>query len=467
MAITSTGIGSNLDVDGIIKNLMKLEQKPLEVLAKKEAGFLAKISAAGSLKGAITSLQTAASNLVPTTGTPFEKFNTYKASVADGNIASVTTDSKAVAGNYRLEVTQLAQEHRIATKVGVGSPFDVDGKLIGSGGNLVIGMGTAGETPDKTMSISIEAGATAEEIRDAINAVRSGVTATVINGVHGKQLALVGDAVGSDQSITLSGITSLAYDGRGSENNGFNELLAATGSQFKLNGIEVAGKNNTVSTAIDGITLTLLKKSETGASTTVSVSSDTSSLNTAIDSFIKAYNDFNTQAKSLGSYNADTKQAGLLNGDSTLRMAQGVLSNTLSAVPGELSSAQMRNLSDIGIELQRDGSLKLDRDKLAQATKNDVGGVANLMAAYGKSFKAATEGLVGSGGALAAKTDGYNASIETINRQRAVISNRLVGIEARYKKQFTALDIMMAKMNQTSNFLTGELDKLGKMTSKK
>ena len=465
MAITSSGIGSNLDVNGIIKQLMVLEQKPLTALETKEADYLAKISAVGSLKGVISSLQGAAGNLVPPSGTtPFDQFNRYQASVADSNIASVKTDSKAVAGSYRLEVTQLAQEHRIATRTGAESPFDADGKLKGGGGTLSIGLGTAGSaTPNKSTPISIEAGATAEQIRDAINAVRAGVSATVINGVNGKQLALVGDAVGSDQSISLSGIEELAFGGSGEAPAGFAESQAAQGSLFKLNGIEVGGTTNTVSTAIDGITLTLLKKSEAGVSTMVNVNSDTSALNDAIEGFVKSYNDFNTLAAGLGSYNPTTKVAGILNGDSTLRMAQSVLRGALGNVPGELSTARLQRLSEIGVELQKDGSLKLDKGKLSKAVKNDVEGVANLAAAYGKSFKTVTEGLVGGSGALAARTEGYNTSIEMLKKQRAAINTRLVGIEARYRKQFTALDTMMSQMNQTSNYLTTQLASLAKI----
>ena len=456
MAITSSGIGSNLDIDGIIKQLMTLEKRPLTALDSKEAGFLAKISALGSLKGVISSVQTAAGAMVPPSGTtPFDQFNAYRASVADSNIASVTTDSKAVAGSYRLEVTQLAQEHRLATKVGDDSPFDAEGKLKGSGGTLSISLGTKGLPAEKTTTVNIAAGSTAEQVRDAINAARAGVSATVINGVNGKQLALVGDAAGSDQSISLSGIAELAVE----------DSQPAQGSLFKLNGIEVSGKTNTVNTAIDGITLTLLKKSEVGVSTTVSVNSDTSALSGAIDGFVKAYNDFNTQAGSLGGYNASTKVAGALNGDSGLRMAQSVLRNTLSSVPGELSDAKLQRLSDIGIEIQKNGSLQVDRGKLNKAIKDDVEGVANLVAAYGKSFKSATEGVVGANGALAAKTDGYNESIKSLGKQREAINARLVGIEARYRKQFTALDTMMASMTQTSNYLTTQLANLNKISS--
>ena len=459
MAITSSGIGSNLDVDGIVSQLMTLERKPLTTLDTREAGIQAKISALGSLKGAISSVQTAASNMVPTSGTTaFQKFNTYQSSVADASIAMVTTDSKAVAGSYKLEITQLAQEHRMVSRAGVDSPFNEDGKLKGSGGTLTIGLGEAGKTPGKTSTISVAEGATAEEIRDAINAAKAGVSATVISGKDGKRLALVGDAAGSDQSITLttSGGMNLAMD----------DTQSATGSAFKLNGIEVTGTTNTVSTAIDGMTLTLLKKTEEGKGTTISVTNDTSSLSSTIDSFVKAYNDFNRQASSLGSYDQKTKVAGTLNGDSGLRMAQNVLRDAINKAPQEVADGRFKRLSDIGIETQKDGSLQINRDKLNKAVKDDIEGVANLVAATGASFKTATTSLIGSEGAITAKTEGYNSSIKSISKQREALNARMVTIEARYRKQFTALDTTMSKMTQTSNFLTAELNKISKTNSK-
>ena len=105
------------------------------------------------------------------------------------------------------------------------------------------------------------------------------------------------------------------------------------------------------------------------------------------------------------------------------------------------------------------------RIKLNKAIKGDVDAVANLVSAYGKSFKGATEGLVGTNGALAAKTDGYNESIKSLGKQREAINSRLISIEARYRKQFTSLDTMMSNMTQTSNYLTTQLANLSKISS--
>ena len=91
--------------------------------------------------------------------------------------------------------------------------------------------------------------------------------------------------------------------------------------------------------------------------------------------------------------------------------------------------------------------------------------MANLVSAYGKSFKEVTERLIGTNGTLAAQTEGYNTTIKGFDKQREAINIRMLSIEARYRKQFTALDVMMSKMSQTSNYLTTQLANLSKINS--
>lgn len=471
MAISSPGIGSNLDVNGIVSKLMSVEQAPLTALASKEAKFQAQLSGLGSLKGAISALQTAASALVPDTGsTPLKKFSVYSAAIADPAIASVTASSTAVPGQYSLEVTQLAQQHRIVTST-TATPFSGGGGTLVSGGTLTITLGTkGGASPNKTTGIAIADGSTPELIRDAINAANAGVSATVVNGTLGKQLVLVGDISGADQNIKLSGISALNYDPNATPipaSDAFTEAQTAQGSAFKINGIAVTASGNSVTTAIDGITLNLTQKSETDKPTTITISRDTSNLSAGINAFVSAYNALNQTASSLGSYNVSTKAAGILNGDSTLRSAQRILRSLIGNVPSAVSGSSLQRLSDIGISLQKDGTLAVNSSKLSAAISNNLNGVANLVSAYGTTFKTASDGLIGTTGTIGARTDGINASITSIGKQRVEVNLHLTQIEARYRKQFTALDVLMSNMTSTSNYLTTQLANLSSLTLSK
>ena len=468
MALSSPGIGSNLDINGIVSQLMALEQRPLTALSTKEAKFQAQISALGSLKSAITALQTAASSLTPSTGsTASLKFTTNKTSIADTTIATATATSSAVAGNYSLDVTSLAKAQRLTSvanpALGTGDrTLTIEiGSVAGSGLSGVGGGGLFTRKEDTTaINVAIGSGVTTlAGVRDAINAANSGVTATMVTSGTNSYLSLTSNGMGTGNVIQITGdMPSLNYDPSTNSATGLVQNVGddASDAVLKINGIDVTSSSNTITSAVDGLSITLLK----AGATSVTVSRDTSSLTAGINDFVKAYNDVNTTTTSLGSYNSTTKVAGALNGDSTLRSAQSVLRTLIGNVPSAVLGASLQRLSDIGVSVQKNGSLTVDSSKLETAINKDFAGVANLISAYGSEFKTATDGLVGTSGLIVARTEGLNSSIKGLGKQSEAIVDRLTKIEARYRKQFTALDVAMSAMTTTSNFLTQQLASL-------
>ena len=219
MAISSAGLGSNLDVNGIISQLMALEQAPLTALAKKEAALQAKISALGSLKGALSAVQTAASALIPPAGTTaLQKFSVYRTAVADTAIASASASSTAIAGTYSLEVTALAQAQRLVSQqsgayTSSTSPLASQGTLRLASGSTATGSFV--ETSAKDIDFTA-AGKTLGDLRDAINSANLGVSATIITttnaGVSRAQLILSGNTPGQSNVFKLSGLDGFNFD---------------------------------------------------------------------------------------------------------------------------------------------------------------------------------------------------------------------------------------------------------------
>lgn len=448
MALSSAGVGSNLDVNSIVSQLMALEQKPLTALAKKESVLQTKISALGSLKSALSSLQTAASALTSSTGTSaLQKFSTFNAAFADATIATASTTSSAVAGTYKLDGIVLAAAQQIR-KSGISVPAEA-GTL-----SIQVGSGAA-------VNVSIGAGSSLTNVMSAINGANAGISASIINDGATDHLVLTAGSTGEANTIKISGTgtgwSGGAFDFNGSDtNNGWTQSTPPSNATLTINGIGVTSASNTLSTAISGVTLNLTK----AGSTTLTLTRDTSSLTAGINAFVKAYNDFNTTANSLGSYNATTKIAGTLNGDSTLRSAQSSVRSLIGSIPEGMTGADFQRLSDIGVRLQKDGSLQVDAGKLSAAITKNISGVANLVSAYGSAFKTATERLVGADGAIVSRTVGLTDSIKSLDKQYDAVSLRLTQIEARYRKQFTALDSLMANMSKTSTFLTQQLANL-------
>ncbi|WP_301102922.1 flagellar filament capping protein FliD [Propionivibrio sp.] len=470
MAISSPGLGSNLDVNSIVSQLMSVEQRPLTALAKKEAAYQAKISALGSLKGSISALQTAASNLIPSTGiTAATKFTSNRVTVADGTILTASAKASAVAGDYTIEVTSLAKAQRLTSlaspALGSGDrTLTIEtGSVAGSGPDGVGGGGAfsliAGSS---AAAITIGSGVTTlSGVADAINAASAGVTATVITSGSDSYLSLTSQGMGTGNVIRVTGdIASLNYD-PSTDSGGLVQKVGdeASDAVFKLNGIDVTNSGNTITSVVQGLTINLLKE----GTTNFSVQRDTSSLTVGVNAFVKAYNDFNTASASLGSYNAATKAAGVLNGDSTLRLAQSTLRSVTGSIPTGITSTTLTRLSDIGVNIQKDGSLVVDSSKLATAISSDFTGVANLVSAYGSAFKTAAEGLTSTGGSISTRTDGLNASIKSLDKQGEKILDRLTQIEARYRKQFTTLDTTISNLNKTSTYLTQQLANLPKI----
>lgn len=460
MALSSPGIGSNLDVNSIVSQLMQIEQRPLTLLAQKEAGFQEKISALGSLKGAISALQTAGAGLVPATGvTAMEKFTSYKTSVTDTAIASASASSSAVAGTYSLEVTSLAKAQRLTSGVNPSVGGGIRTMTIETG-SVAGGVGSSGTfTASSSVAIALDSSVTTlAGVRDAINAANAGVTATVVTSGSNSYLSLTSNQTGTVRVMRVTGdVTALNYDP--STNTGAlvqNAGDEAADAALKINGISITGSGNTISDAVEGLTISL---KATGTSS-VTVARDTSGLSAGVNALVKAYNDFAKVASDLGRYDATTKQGGPLIGDSTLRSAQNVFRNLLGHVPSELSGASLQRLSDIGVTMQKDGSLKVDSAKLDAAISGNFGGVANLVAAYGRAIDTAAKGMVETNGLIESRTDGLNASIKSIMQQSESIQQRLILTEARYRKQFTTLDTLIASMTQTSNYLTQQLANL-------
>lgn len=478
MAITSLGAGSGLDLNSLLTNLMQAEQQPLLALQQKEASYQSKISALGTLQSTLASLQTAAKSMVPATGTTAAaKYTSYNASVADTTIASASASTGAIAGSYSLEVSALATNQRLVSPAYVGgsaSTVIATGDLKIEFGKLSGGVYTADGTRTKTITID-STNATLGGLRDAINAANIGASATIVNGTNGAQLVLSSNDSGLSNVIQLSGLT--AFDYNPAANTGTMSQSALLGGQaaanaaFTLNGIAATSSTNTVTGVLDGVTLNLLKTTAALTPTTVKISKDSvGSLTTTLTAFVKAYNDANKAIATLGAYDATTKAAGALQGDSTLRTSKNQLRNLVfGATAGGTSAYQ--HLSDIGISVgtagsvTQDGSLSLDSSKLSAAVAADPTAVANLVAAVGKAYDSAIEGLVGKTGSITAATDSATTTIKSLTDRQQVLSDRLAVIQANYVKQFTALDTLITSMKQTQSALTQQLATISANTS--
>jgi flagellar hook-associated protein 2 len=470
MPISSAGLGSGLDVNSIVSQLMAVERKPVNSLNTKEVSFQAKLSTFGSIKSSMAALQTAAKAL----STPAQLSPT-KASVANTAVMNVTTAGNAAAGSYDIEVVSLAQSQKLITATGYAASTSTVGT-----GVITLDFGAydtatppaftanAGKT-SKTITID-STNNTLAGIRDAINASSSGVTASIINNGTSNFLSLTSTDTGASNamkiSVSDSSLNALVYNGSTNSGN-MAQTVGAKDAVIKVDTVTITKPSNVITDAIEGVTLNLTGTTATGATTKLAVTRDTASVATAIQNFVKAYNDTSALLASSSAYDAATGTAAVLSGDSTVRSIQTQLRGLLGTpIPGAPEGSSL--LAQIGVTSQRDGTLAVDATKLTAALADNTKNFQSLFATNGenKGYGAQMDNLIGRllspVGLLPTHTNSITTSITALSKQRDVINARLVNVEKRYRAQFTALDTAIASMTTTSNFLTQQLAAIAK-----
>lgn len=439
MSISSPGIGSGLDVNGIVSKLMSIEQQPLALLTQKQASYNAKLSGFGQLKSLLSQFQATVNSLSDPA-----KFNSIGISIGDTSVASATVGTGATPGNYSLEVSNLAQVQKLISAgqtsstatIGSGSSttLSFDFGTI-SGGSLTNGTYTGASFASngngiKTVTID-STNNTLSGIRDAINQANMGVTATIINDGSGSpyRLALTSNSTGLSNSMkisvagdaTLSSL--LSQDPANNTGQAFSENLSAKNANFLLDGVAITKPTNTITDAIQGVSLNLLK-ANVGQPTNIGVTVSSAGITTAVNQFISAYNNINQNLKDATAYDPTTKTAAILNGESSVRAIQTQIRNVLTApVAGGVSP--LTTLSQAGVTVQKDGSLAVDNTKLQAAITANPSTFAALFAATGKT----SDSLVSYSGITTKTQPGaYNLSITQLAAQATATGTAAAGL---------------------------------------
>ncbi|MEZ2576414.1 flagellar filament capping protein FliD [Buttiauxella ferragutiae] len=461
-SISTLGIGSGLDLSSILDSLQAAQKATLTPISKQQSSFTAKLSGYGTLKSALVSFQTA--NTALNKADLFTATSTSSSSTA----FSATTTGNAVAGKYTINVTQLAQSQTLTTK-----NTQPDSKTAIATGDSVLTIQQGGDKKPVTIDISA-ANSSLSGIRDTINNAKAGVSASIINVGNGQyRLSITSDDTGNDNamSLSVSGDSALqsfmGYNGTSTDAaNGMEESVTAQDAELTVNNIKITNSSNTISDALEDITLNL--NNVTTGTQTLTITKDTSKAETAVKAWVDAYNSLQDTFSSLTKYTSVDSGAtqdssnGALLGDSTLRTIQtqlkGLLNNTQS-------SSSFKTLAQIGVTSDPStGKLELDGDKLKTALKKDAAGVQEMIVGDGKTSGITTTignnltSWLSSTGIIKAATDGVSKTLNSLTAQYNKASERIDSEMARYKAQFTQLDVMMSSLNSTSSYLTQQFD---------
>lgn len=444
MAISSPGIGSGIDVNSIVSQLMAIERQPLDALNQTKATYTTELSSFGKISSEIAAVQSAASALKSSDG-----FKIFSAAATDPTYITTSADSTASAGSHSVTITQLAQSQKLFS----AGFSDTSTTAIGTG-TLTISNGASSfaVTLDSTNN-------TLTGITNAINSASSnfGVSASIVNDGTGNRLLISPNSTGTAYAITISTVDG---DGNNTDNAGLSRLSYTPGAQnltqtqaaksaiITVDGLSgITKATNTISDVIQGVTLNLQQE---GVSTTVNVAVDTTAITAKVTTFVTAYNQLVNDIQSTHA------KGGALEGDNTILAIQSQLSsvsNTASTLTGNAFSY----LAQTGLSLQKDGTLSLDSSTFSSNLSSHLNDLVNLFTdstqGYMQQFYAQTSSLLQSGGLVDAKNQGINLQISDIGNQIDQMNIRLTATQARLQAQYSALDAMLGSMSYTTGLL--------------
>ncbi len=455
--ISSLGVGSGLDINSLVSQLVAAERAPKEGrLTREDAKLTQEFSALAMLKGAMSGLQGAATAV----RTP-AALALSRATVQDEQYFTASTSAAAIAGSYQIEVQQLATAARLGSDAYLDGPDSVVGT-----GTLTIAVGST------SFDVAItQDGDTLAQVRDAINSATGNTTvrATLVGDSSGSYLVLTGTATGADNAITVSaagadaGLQELVDD-----LNAFDAQrdLAAQDAIVKVSGYEIHSGKNAISGAIDGVTLNLKKVTPEDEPVTLAIERDDAAIQKKVEAFVASYNSLAQQIKTLGRYDATTKTAGPMLGDSLLRGVDTQLRRILSEpVPG--TTGDYRTLTSLGISVTSSGTLQLDAEQFKEALAADpqaVNRVFSSESGVGVRVAQYLDDRLSSSGEFAARNARIDTQRRRLDQEKEALDVRMQAVQQRYLKQFTAMDGLLAQMQSTSNYLSQQLDSLANAT---
>jgi flagellar hook-associated protein 2 len=473
---TVTSFGAGLDVEAIVSALVEADIAPkTNSLNRRESGLTAELSAVGSLKSVLSDLNKSLADL--SDGSAFDLMSIDTPAAVD----VVQTGSPSV-GQYSIEVDTLAASQVLAT-----GGFASAAAIVGSG-TLTIAVGTPsyaeGATSGaytgytaasgKTATITLDsANNTVSGLRDAVNAAKIGITASLVVDGDQTRLLFTADDTGAATAMSItSSDVSLAqlthgYSG-GSFSSNLTEARSPTDASFKLNGLSLTNASNNITGVLDGLYLTL-KKTTTSAEN-ILITKDSAGIETKIKSFVDSYNDYQATLSSLMDYE---DEAGALAGDSTARRIQTAIRAQTTGIL-TLEGNSFSAISNLGITADDAGKLSINSsDFQAALTQNaedlktffagstttsglsdntDATGLADLLRASVDNYINSATGM------LISREERIDSALKDIDDDRLDVISRMETLEAQYTKQFTAMNTLVGTLQGTSDFLTNQMD---------
>lgn len=482
--MSSPGVGSGLDVKSIVSQLMAIEQQRMTQLQTKASDITVQLSAFGEVQSKLSAFQSAAATLA----SPLS-WRQSTATPSDTTAMTTTTTGSPANGVYAVAVSQLAQAQSVAS-----TAYAKNTTVVGSGTlHIDLGSWPPATTPPtdpplaftpKTDSagavvpgidIAIKANSTLADVRDQINTAKAGISASIVQDASGARLVISSSTTGAASGFKITaptdtdgGLANLVYD-PSTAASPMQQTQEARNALATINGLAVSSATNTFASVIDGVSFTALKTTTTPTSLTVA--SNTAALQANVQAFVTAYNDVASTLATDTAYDADTKTAGVLQGNGTAVTLRNQFRNLIQQPGG--SSSTFKRLSDLGLSLQKDGTLSIDNTKLTNAlsqpaemalafVSDSAAPAAQL--GLGNRFKAFSDAMIGTDGVITGQSSGLQSRLNSNKNDQADEQTREDAMQARLTAQYSALDTQMASLTSLSSYMTQQITAWNKST---
>ncbi|TMP41636.1 flagellar cap protein [Pseudoalteromonas citrea] len=467
--ITSAGIGSGLDLESIIRASVEAESGPkVAALSKKQESLEVELSAIGEIKSAISKLNDTIEKLADP-----ENFGKRAASIRQpesGDLISVTPTSDISVGKFDIGVQQLAQGSRaVSADLAFSSVDDV---VTASGGTLSFSAGA-----DNSFDLTLDAGATLAELRDAINASDDnfGVTANIVNTgdpAIGSKLVLTSNVSGAGNDLVITSDTSEldtieTYDASTNATGGMTiaDDDKAQDAVITVDGLAVNSSTNTFKDAVQDMTIKALAVSENVTTDTgteldtarLTIDYDRESVSTLIDELIANYNNV------IGNIGFQTRIGKPLNGDSSMRGLSDQLINTLGKALTD--AGPFESIFDIGLGVDKEGYL--EKSSLVRSLNDamdenfdDIGKAFAGDNGVAKDLEVLLGNYIDSSGLIKQRETSLSGQLEDVKDDYENHQYRMESFEAGLRQQYAGLDVLLANMKQTQSYLGAQLANL-------
>ena len=465
--ISALSGGSGVNVSALAQSLVDAERAPQKAIIDKAIkNDQSKISGYGAVLSSLSNFKSTLSALQDKSG-----FNSLTVQSNASGYFDVTTDATAQPGNHKINVLSLA-----SVQTNISGGFSSADAVLNNGAAITLHLTVGGQA---VAPISVSASGanspTANDIVGAINNAAAGVTAQIVDsgdtsGSGRYKIVLNSTKTGSASAFSMS--TSATGENGSTALDFSTTVQAVSDAHITVDGVDMVRFSNSINDAIPGLTLNLLATTSTDGTVanstpgSISLARDTSSVKSKVQALVDA---FNSTKKILGtvsdSQSQDTYGATLVN-DSLVRQIgyqlTGIVTGYSSTPGGKTSSGNnVSALRDIGVTIQRDGTLALDATKLDGALGSNFQDVVKMLTGNQENASAILPGnrglagdavskltyLMSSQGPVLLSSNNTNADISHQNQRQADLESRMQNLLSQYMNQFSAMDSIVGKMN--------------------